>query len=82
MDTSKGAGFNRGLMFVYFEPRLRTVMAGSGLDAIGFLFFEGLSADQTLHVAMAHDAVGIGDALEGLYDPEGGLAAAGVLASG
>ncbi len=66
MDTSKGAGSNRGLMFVYFEPRLRTVRGWTGLDAIGFLLVEGLTAAQTLPVAMAHDAVGIGDALEGM----------------
>ena len=59
MDTSKGAGFNRGLMFVTSSLGCGRLWAGSGLDAIG-----------------------IGDALEGLYDPEGGLAAAGVLASG
>lgn len=82
MDTSKGAGFNRGLMFVTSSLGCGLLWAGSGLDAIGFLFFEGLTAAQTLPVAMAHDAVGIGDAVEGLYDPEGGLAAAGVVASG
>jgi hypothetical protein len=66
MDTSKGAGSNRGRMFVYFEPSLRTVRGWVGLDAIGFMLVEGLTAAQTLPVAMAHDAVGIGDALEGM----------------
>ncbi|MSU33503.1 MAG: hypothetical protein EXS25_12810 [Pedosphaera sp.] len=65
-EAAACAGFDFGLMFGHFEPELRTLMDLAGLDAIGFLFFEISTSDQTLHVAMAHDAVWIDDVLEGM----------------